>query len=1086
MSYDIYQLIQLAQSSNNVERNNAENTLLELADSDASSILTTLMDVATDNGKTSTNVIQSVLTSRQFALLTIRKLITFYWSPAFESYRNTSSLDPDTKTMIRDSLLKLSLDPNQDTKLYNSASYCIVQIAAVDFPDQWPQLLPTLYNCVTDIDVANPQPSLNAISILNEIYDDIISEDMFFDGGIGIETLKIVSQLSVNINSQVEGTTDSLNVSVKFKVGAMKLFNACLLQMSAVTSNSSSDRKHFVKDIVLKSLEMLSQMLLQYCNNFNKLIFQLKSLIYQNLVLLKSDFPVKLFPNQWLKNFKERSVQDLSLLKDWYLHNSEQLQLDDTLWQQFNEYAIQILEFLSLCNHTIQLTENDHSLVLQSMLTLSCLNDSTRDTWLNDPNEFISKESGVSANYTIRDQVADYLSNLSGQTLQITFQNIVEYIMNHMTNNTKLLESSLYMLQCVLIDGENNPFTNEDIDNDKETGSLRIKSINEFESFIDALFMYQFQSNDPLLASRIILLVPKLLDNFMNTLPNVKLMTTNYLIKSVERGMNIMLQDQDNGHLILCSILIAFTYYSYYAELSSILNFELCSQVQLNLLKLVNYLSQDAEEDTNGLLIEVLNNIINCNSESTDFKIVRQEFTSVLSISSKDPSNIQIVVESQDCLEKLLANITTERYVSFMELCLPSFIHIIQGNATTRFKYSPLLSLILEFITVFMKKKPTDGPLPTKFCEYIWEPLIQILQTSVEDEVLQLSTDAFTYLIHNTDREIIKPQLSTIVNILERLLSMDVSDTAAMNVGSLIVTICGKFNNELSDLIPQILKAAVNRLINVKHITTQENLVSLLCFLTYNDPLQTLNFLFEMSMEQQQESSSQVHLNVVQTIFNKWFETFEIIRGERKIKDNVIALSKIFFLSDTRLHDIIVNGELIPYDGDLIITRSMAKKMPDRYTQVNVYTKIVKLFCNELEYRTRKTNPEKYITSDIKHMDDMSDNNIDSDNNMNNAGDNADDDEWEDVDDVLDYEKLKEYIDDDDDDDDEAYHEDTELNPEQAEAQEITGIVDVPQSLVQLLVEFFKEATTSNVNGFQNIYNSLNDNEKAVLTQNLV
>ena len=122
MSYDIYQLIQLAQSSNNVERNNAENTLLELADSDASSILTTLMDVATSNGKTSTNAIQSVLTSRQFALLTIRKLITFYWSPAFESYRNTSSLDPDTKTMIRDSLLKLCLDPNQDTKLYNSAS----------------------------------------------------------------------------------------------------------------------------------------------------------------------------------------------------------------------------------------------------------------------------------------------------------------------------------------------------------------------------------------------------------------------------------------------------------------------------------------------------------------------------------------------------------------------------------------------------------------------------------------------------------------------------------------------------------------------------------------------------------------------------------------------------------------------------------------------------------------------------------------------------------------------------------------------------------------------------------------------------
>lgn len=1077
MSYDIYQLIQQAQSPDNVERNNAENTLLKLADSNASSVLTTLMNVAINNRDNSTNDVQSLLTSRQFSLLTIRKLITFYWSPAFESYRDTSSLDQTTKTFIRDSLLKLCLDPNQDTKLYNSASYCIVQIAAVDFPDQWPQLLPTLYNCVTNINLINPQPSLNAISILNDIYDDIISEDMFFDGGIGIETLKIVSQLSTESDTQVKNTNDPLSITIKFKIGAMKLFNACLLQMSTVTSNSTKERKHFVKDIILKSLDMLSQMLLQYCNDFNKLTFQLKSLIYQNLALIKSDFPVKLFPNQWIRNFKERSIQDLSLLKDWYISNNEQLQSDDTLWQQFNEYAIQILELLSLCNQTVQLTDNEQSVVLQSMLTLSCLDDSTRNTWLNDPNEFVSKENGLSANFTIRDQVADYLSNLSGNTLQITFQNIVQYIINNMTNNPKLLESSLYMLQCILIGGEN-------VNADEETSGLIITSVNEFESFIDTLFMYQFQTNDPLLSSRIILVVPKLLDKFMDSLPDVKVMTINFLVKSIERGMNSMQQDEDNVCLILSSLLIAFTYYSDYAELSSVLEHDTCSQVQVSLLKIVNYLSQDAEEDTNGLLIEVLNNIINCNTESTDFKIIRQEFTSVLSISGKDSSNIQIVVESQECLEKLLANITTERYVSFMELCLPSFIHIIEGNAATGFKYSPLLSLILEFITVFMKKKPTDGPLPTKFCEYIWKPLIQILQTSVEDEVLQLATDAFTYLIHNTDREVTKPQLSTIVNILERLLSMDVSDTAAMNVGSLIVTICNKFNNELSDLIPQILRAAVNRLINVKHVTTQENLVSLLCFLVYNDPLQTLNFLFQMSMEQQQK---QLQANVVETIFNKWFETFEIIRGERKIKDNVIALSKIFFLSDARLNNVMVNDELIPYDGDLIITRSMAKKMPDRYTQVNVYIKIVKVFCSELEYRTKKTDSEKYITSDIKHMGDMSAKKIDADNNMNNTGDcdNDDDDEWEDVDDVLDYEKLKEFID-EDEDEDEVYHEDTDINPEQAEAEEITGIVDVPQTLVQLLVEFFKEATTGNVNGFQNIYNSLNDNEKAVITQNLI
>ncbi|KAG0660581.1 hypothetical protein C6P44_003085 [Monosporozyma unispora] len=1032
MSSDISQLIQLAQSADNNERNNAETTLLHACDSDASSVLSALMAV----GVNATN--DQPLTSRQFALLTARKLITFYWSPAFESYRNTSSLNEQCKEFIRESLLKLCLDPEQDKKISNGASYCIVQIAAVDFPDQWPRLLEQLYAGIINTH------SLNAMSVLNEIYDDVISEEMFFEGGIGMETLKIIFQLLTNPNSSLDA-----------KTAAMKLFNASLLQMSTVTSHANHERKTFVQDVVPKSLETLLQLLQTYVNVFDQSALQLKSKIYENLALIKNDFPKKLFPHQAVVAFKQQSISDLALLKDWSVNQNQE---NESLWQIFNETTIQTLEFLSSVSTHASFTQEENIAILQSMLTLSCLDNATRESWIDDPNEFVSKETGLTASYTMRDQVAEYLGNLSGKTLQPTFENILEFInINMSNNNTNLMESALYMLQSVLIQ-------------DDDEG-LKIVSVPDFEKFIDTIFNYQLQTNDVTLSMRIILTVPKILDIFMSVLPDIKGMLKNYLSKSIELAINIM--NQENDKLIMSSVLIAFTYYAYFAELPSVLGNELCLQVQSNLLKIVNHVAEDAEEDTNGLLIEVLNNIISSNTPETDFKLVRQQFTSVLSISGKDPSNIQIVVESQDCLEKLLANINTERYSAFIELCLPSFIHIIQGNKATGYKYSPLLSLILEFITVFMKKKPADGPLPAKIAEYIWEPLIQVLQKSTEDETLQLATDAFTYLIHNTETNALVSQLPAIVNILDRLLSIDVTDTAAMNVGSLIVTICNKFSNEISSLIPQILKAAVTRLIQVKNVSTQENLVSLLCFLTYNDPLQTLNFLFEMSNEENR--------NVVQSTFNKWFETFEIVRGERKIKDNVIALSKIYFLSDTRLNEIMVNGELIPYDGDLIITRSMAKKMPDRYTQVSVYTKIVKLFCHEIEFRTRQPDANQLITSDVKRMGE------DAASNEGEHGEceKGNDDDWEDVDDVLDYEKLKEFLDEDEDDtyDDLA---DDEANPEQAEAQEITGIADVPQSLVQLLIEFFKEVMVKNANDFQNIYNSLSENEKAVLTQQLV
>lgn len=1027
MSSDINQLIYLAQSADNNVRNNAESTLLNACDSDASMVLNALMTVAVNSEK------NNPLASRQFALLTVRKLITFYWSPAFESYRNTSSLNEESKDYIRDSLLKLCLDPEQDKKISNGASYCIVQIAAVDFPDQWPQLLEQLYAGIINAH------SLNAMSVFNEIYDDVISEEMFFEGGIGTETLNIVSQLLNNPDSSLDA-----------KTAAMKLFNASLLQMSTVTSNATHERKSFVQDVVPKSLEALLQLLQNYINVFDQAALQLKSKIYENLTLIKNDFPKKLFPHQAVTTFKQQSINDLAMLKDWSLTQDQE---DELLWQTFNESTIQTLEFLSSISDHSSFSKEENTVILQSMLTLSCLDNATRVSWLDDPNEFVSKETGLTASYTIRDQVAEYLGNLSGSTLQNTFETILEFInVNMNRNNPKLMESALYMLQSVLVEDEE---------------GLKLPAVQEFERFIDTIFNYQLQTNDVSLSMRIILTIPKILDVFMGSLPNVKAMTKNYLSKSIELAINVMNQNDDK--LIMSSVLIAFTYYAYFAELSSVLGNELSLQVQTSLLNIVNHVAEDAEEDTNGLLIEVLNNIISANTPETDFKVVRQQFTSVLSISAKDPSNIQIVVESQECLEKLLANINTERYSAFIELCLPSFIHIIQGTEATGYKYSPLLSLILEFITVFMKKKPTDGPLPAKFAEYIWEPLIKVLKTSVEDETLQLATDAFTYLIHNTEANAMVGQLPTIVDILDRLLSIDVSDTAAMNVGSLIVTICNKFSNEISDLIPQILKAAVTRLIQVKNVSTQENLVSLLCFLMYSDPLQTLNFLFQVSDEENR--------NVVQLTFNKWFESFEIVRGERRIKDNVIALSKLFFLSDPRLNEITVNNELIPYDGDLIITRSMAKSMPDRYTQVSVNIKIVKLFCHELEFRTRQPDTDQLITNNLRRMGDEHG----SDEGDEVEGD-GDDEDWEDVDDVLDYEKLKEFVDDDEDD----VYDDEEAAPEQSEAQEITGIADVPQSLVQLLIEFFKEVMTKNVNDFQTIYNSLNETEKATLTQQLV
>lgn len=1025
----LLQLIDNAQSADHDTRETAEKNLIQYCDANPSETLTQLVTIGDDSNLQ--------LSYRQFALLSLRKLITYYWSPAFESFRNTSVLNLESKQFIKDSLVKLALNPSENSKIVNSASYCVVQISAVDFPDEWPNLLQDLFNGITQYS------SINAINVLIEIFDDVISEDMFFDGGIGAQTLQIIFQL-LQFDSTI--SNDTLN----HYIVAMKLFLAALSQMTNVTSHASNDRKVLVSQLIPQSLQILTDLLtnLKLVNDSwdIDLVLTLQAKLFENLNFIAMEFSKKLFSKDLKNMAKLSSLTIINNLSQFYSQHGN-------INPQFVECTINCLSFISTLSNLVNFDQSENTKLLHDLLILGSLDDETTQEWYADFNEFTAKETGLSPSFTVRDQIADYFVSLDDTTSQLIFSEILQTIFNQFhtdnTANDKLLESLLFILQSLL-----------STDNDDLV--LKVDSPSQLESLINSLFQFQLQTNDVLLSSRIIILIPKILDKYMDILPNIKPMTKNYLTESVTLSLN------KQNEILIVSTLIAFGYYSYFAELPTVLGPDECLQIQENLLKIINLISSSSEQETNGLLIESLNHIINCNIPTTPFKTLQTQFKYLLSISSKDPSNIQIVVESQECLERLLNNINTEMYTSFIEICLPSFVNIISGNDLNNYKYSPLLSLILEFITVFMKKKPTDGPLPSVIFGYIFQPLATVLQKSTEEETLQLATDAFSYLIHNTESNQSISQLPIIINILERLLSVDITDTGAMNVGTLIISIFTKFNQEISNILPQVLKAAVTKLIQIKNISTQENLISLLCYITNLDPLQTINFLFQISQE---DGFAQL----VSLTFNKWFETFEIIRSERKIKDNIVSLIKIYNLCDNRLQNVLVNDQLIPYEGDVIITRSMSKKMPDRYTQVNVYVKIIKLFTNELNFRNKQPDVEKLISkNDLNKVDEFS-KPVNEDEE-----DNDDDGDWEDVDDVLEYEKLQEYI----QEDSELDGDDTHFNDDNDE--DITGIGNITASPVELLITFFKEITSKNINHFQEIYGQLTDDERASISSALI
>lgn len=1023
MEFNIDGLIVQAQSADNIQRESAEKQLISTCDSDSSAVFNALVSVALDANHD--------LAARQFALLSLRKLITLYWGPGFESYRNTSVIDPQSKFVTRDALIKLCLDDRIDKKIKNGASYCIVQISAVDFPDQWPELLQIIYDSI------NNQHSINAISLLNEIYDDIISEEMFFEGGIGYETLAVIFQLLTNENSTIEA-----------KIASLKLFHATLLQMSAIDSHSTDKRKFFIQECIPKALQTLGMLLTKTTDFTDRNQTILIGKIYENLVLIKNEFPKKLFAKEYQLSFKNQLFTDLNNLKNYYISYLSNGNQDTDAFDTLNECGIFMIDFLTSLL-SLAFTEQEQTTIIDISLVLCTLDISTAEFWTSDFNEFVSKETGLQASFSVRDQINEFLTSLADTHLVSYFSILCQRISTILSNyndsrDSKVLESALYNVQNLLLNDDD----------------IEISHADDIINLTDIIF--NLETNDELLKGRIILFIPKILEKFMDVIPNVKELVQNYLLKILQIVISI-----DNPLLQSCS-LISFMSFTYFVELPSVMGSDKCASIQESILSIINKIMEDAEEDTFGLLVETIDEAIKINSASTSGTILQQEFSLLMTISSKNPDNIQVVVESQDCLQALLDGVNLATYESFVQVCMPSFVNVIKGSKTTHYKYSPLLSLILEFVTVFMKKKPGEGSLPTQITAYMFEPLVDVLRFSTEEETLQLTTDAFSYLIYNSDPAIVVPHLETVVHILERLLSIDVSDSAAMNVGTLIVTILTKFSTEIQSLIPVILKAAVTRLINSKNISTQQNLISLLCLLTCSDATQTLDFLYQLQDEAQDN-------NLVCKVLNKWFESFEVIRGEKKIKENILALSKLYMSSDPRLSEIRINGDLIPYEGDLIITRSMAKKMPDQYTQISPFAKIVKLFATELGFQTRQPTNQQSIDS----VAGLVKNHGPDHENAHTNDDNDDDDGWEDVDDALNYDKLKEYIEDEEEDVDPAeYGED--------DSEEITGIGSIPQSVTQLLIESLKQFTTSDNNNFGSIYETLSEQEKTTLTQQLL
>lgn len=118
---------------------------------------------------------------RQSALTVLRTYITAAWSPQLDEFKGRVFLDDAGKSHIRQVLLELATTAETpERKVKTSASYAVSKIASADFPEDWPELLPSLLHII-DNSASSDSGLHGALRVLLDLVDTGFSEEQFFN-----------------------------------------------------------------------------------------------------------------------------------------------------------------------------------------------------------------------------------------------------------------------------------------------------------------------------------------------------------------------------------------------------------------------------------------------------------------------------------------------------------------------------------------------------------------------------------------------------------------------------------------------------------------------------------------------------------------------------------------------------------------------------------------------------------------------------------------------------------------------------------------------------------------------------------------
>lgn len=957
---------------------------------------------------------------RQLCLIHLKRIVPTYWSIGFASFTGLP-ISQDIKAIIRSGLLDMAIC-SHSSKIRAAAAYAIVQIALADFPDEWPTLLPTLYGAAQNYD--SNISMTGALTVLSDLFEDLITDDHFWDNGMG-------QQVLLHILLMIEKPS----LSHETVGSALNLYRHILESLQSPEAFDTPERKSWVQECVMQSAEVFSRLLQQLANSdsLDPHTLKCKATLYTVLSDLYGSFG-KRMPATIKSALLKMTLQDLSFVAANLAKSLE----SEKCYDAMNRCTQNLFALLTLLQHETNITSvlSIHDL-MENLQTVATLDDHRIETYCANITEFTLDTIGLNPTSNSRENIADFLVELN------------ETDTNHLINlavgslaqcsDWKALESLLFLVEALL--------QNEEL----EPGSVvsPISILELLTSFVT--------SSHHLVSARAVIILPRFYAKFQALFS-----AETVGAKALAELLQYASQDSpsDSFDLVKVAALVSLTTYLREFSIPDMFTGNTAKIPCQCILKLINDLLDEADGDGLVPALEALTVVIDLDVslalDTSDPKTTVLDL--IFKICFKDPSDVTFWSEAEETVTALLSRADLHAYTANCQISLPPLFAVIESalESSRSDIYSSELQLTLSCLTAVTSSYSADADsFPQDVFAYTFQSLFKLLVASQDQLIVQAGGGVLEALLKAAPQHFVsfhdpngESGLIMLLSLVLRFLSPDLSDSASTSCGAIVALIIDKFQESISpEYFAQIVDATTRRLVVAREPIFIENMIMVFSKLVIASSAGTADFLKHLVLETDGNTVS--GLGAVLPI---WFEAYTTMRGYDRITENTMALCRLYSLCDERIALMMVDGDPIAYADDVIVTRLMAKSRPQKYTRIPAPLKIIKLMISELIFQQQQPDANDFELGGAS--------------SIANDDEDGDDAGWEEMEDlgIPTYNKLREYVDSDDSD-----TEDSSPND---------GL------LVTIITLFLKECASKNLGNFLQYYDQLSDGEKeALVTQ---